>query len=156
MADRVVTDCNEHEEEVRYPRHRRAQSRIVEIYKVAEGEPERAQIEQLFKQMMPETTSVVMLTRIQPTCLWDKYREQKTRLHAKNAGVIDELNLFHGTRTNDPKLINGGEDGFDMYLGHRGKWGTANYFSVSASHCNHFAHIHFLKTTAGKYLLRRY
>ncbi len=105
----------------------------------------------------PETTSVVILaSRIQLICLWDKYREQKTRLHAKNAGVIDELNLFRGTRANDPKLNYGGEDGFDMCLGHRGRWGRANYFSVSASQCNRFAHINFLKTTARKYLVRRY
>ncbi len=141
MADQVVPDSDEREEDGRYPRHWRAQSRVVETYEVAEGEPERAQLEQLFKQTMPETTSVVTLTRIQNTCLWDKYREQKKRLHAKNAGVINELNLFHGTRANDPKLIYGGEDGFDMRLGHRGSWGRANYFSVSASHCNRFAHI---------------
>lgn len=90
---------------------------------------------------MPATTTVQGITRIQNTWLWDKYFNEKRRLDRKNGGGINERNLFHGTRTNDPELIYGVEDGFDTRLGMGGKWGRANYFAVSAYYSNHFAHI---------------
>ena len=58
----------------------------------------------------------------------------KKRLHRKNKGKVNEKELFHGTRQNDPKLIYDGEDGFDMRFSSQGMWGQANYFAVNASY----------------------
>ena len=40
---------------------------------------------------------------------------------------MNEGELFHGTRSTDPKLIYEGEDGFDMRYSAQGTWGLANY-----------------------------
>ena len=53
---------------------------------------------------------------------------------------MNEKMLFHGTRTNKPRLIYEGEDGFDMRYSAEGMWGKANYFAVNASYSNSYAH----------------
>jgi len=44
--------------------------------------------------------------------------------------------LWHGTRTTDPRIISGSEEGFDMRFANAGMWGTGNYFAVNASYSN--------------------
>ena len=79
------------------------------------------------------------ITRIQNKWIWPKYAFQKKRMHAKNNGRVNEMELFHGTRGNDPKFLYEGEDGFDMRYGRQGMWGVANYFAVNASYSNAYA-----------------
>jgi hypothetical protein len=38
----------------------------------------------------------------------------KAMLDKKSKNSANEMTLFHGTRSNDPKLIYNGEKGFDM------------------------------------------
>lgn len=146
MADQVVPDCdsagvNDPEVKGCYPQHWQHQSEVLQTYKVEEGKPEWVQLSHQFMRTMPASTTVLGITRIQNTWLWGKYISEKTRLDQKNNGKVNEMTLFHGTRMNDPKLIYGGEDGFDARLGNGGKWGRASYFAVSARYSNHFAHI---------------
>ena len=56
-----------------------------------------------------------------------------------NEGQINEQ-LFHGTSQTDPQQICEGEEGFDMRFRTQGRWGQGNYFAVSASYSNRFAH----------------
>ena len=56
----------------------------------------------------------------------------------ENNRSVNEKELFHGTRANDPAQIY--EEGFDMRLSAGGKWGRANYFTVSAGYADRFAH----------------
>ena len=53
---------------------------------------------------------------------------------------MNELQLFHGSRGNDPRLICEGEVGFDLRYSSQGRWGHANYFGMNASYCDKFAH----------------
>ena len=54
--------------------------------------------------------------------------------------MVNELELFHGTTSTDPKTIYENEDGFDMRYSAQGMWGQANYFAVDASYSHYFAH----------------
>lgn len=83
---------------------------------------------------------IIQITRIQNKWQWEKYVFQRKRMHKKNDGKINELELFHGTRTNDPKLIYDNEIGFDMRYSNSGMWGLANYFAENASYSNSYAH----------------
>jgi len=83
---------------------------------------------------------IVQINRIQNTWLWENYVMHKKRLDLKNDGIINEKELFHGTRGNDPKFIYEGENGFDMRFSASGMWGQANYFAVNASYSHGYAH----------------
>ena len=96
-------------------------------------------VSQKFQRTMP-LTRIVEITRIQNKWLWERYVFQRKRLNKKNDGKINELELFHGTRTNDPKLIYENEDGFDMRYSNSGMWGQANYFAERASYSDSYAH----------------
>jgi O-acetyl-ADP-ribose deacetylase (regulator of RNase III) len=96
-------------------------------------------VSQKFRETLP-LTRIVEITRIQNKWLWEKYVFQHKRMHAKNDGEINELELFHGTRTNDPELIYKNEDGFDMRYSNSGMWGQANYFAENASYSDRYAH----------------
>ena len=52
------------------------------------------------------------------------------------------MELFHGTRGNDPKLVYEGDVGFDFRFGSgsKCKWGQANYFAVNARYSSKFSH----------------
>lgn len=60
-------------------------------------------------------------------------------LDYKNGRVVNEMELFHGTSSTDPKEIYGTEKGFDMRFSAKGMWGRANYFAVDASYSHHYA-----------------
>jgi O-acetyl-ADP-ribose deacetylase (regulator of RNase III) len=82
---------------------------------------------------------VYSIDRIQNKWLWEKYLQQKELLIKKNGGIAKEEMLFHGTKSNDPKLIYDGETGFDMRLAASGMWGTATYFAYNASYSDRYA-----------------
>lgn len=96
-------------------------------------------VSQKFQQTLP-LTIIIEITRIQNRWLWERYVFQRKRMHLKNDGKINELELFHGTRSNDPKLIYENEDGFDMRYSNSGMWGQANYFAENASYSNSYSH----------------
>jgi hypothetical protein len=58
----------------------------------------------------------------------------------KNNGVVNEMELFHGTRAADPSLIYKEEEGFDMRFSAQGVWGTGCYFAVNASYSHGYSY----------------
>ena len=116
------------------------QSKTTELFTVAPGTPEWFHVVNKFKQTLPQAR-ITSVLRIQNTWLWDRYVQHRKRLRLKNSGVVNEIELFHGTSNNDPKLIYEGEDGFDMRYSAQGMWGVANYFAVNASYSHQYAHI---------------
>ena len=58
----------------------------------------------------------------------------------KNNGKVNEMQLFHGTSKNDPRIIYESEFGFDVRMSKGGKWEWAIYFSEDASYCDRFAY----------------
>ena len=89
-----------------------------------------------FRKTLP-LTRIVEITCIQSKWLWEKYVFQHKRMHVKN---INELELFHGTCTNDPKFIYENEDGFDTHYSNSDMWGQANHFTEKASYSDRYAH----------------
>ena len=57
-----------------------------------------------------------------------------------NGGVINAMELFHGTRNTDPSLIYKGAEGFDIRLSRSGMWGQGNYFAAHASYSHGYAY----------------
>ena len=115
------------------------QSSDLELFSVEKGSTEWNDIERNFKSTLPNT-HINQISRIQNKWLWDRYCYNKQRVHRKNKGNVNEKELFHGTRGNDPKLIYGSEVGFDMRYSAQGMWGQANYFAVNASYSDSYAH----------------
>jgi hypothetical protein len=82
------------------------------------------------------------LERIQNTHLWEYYSMRKDlmtkRADGKDPNVVT---VWHGTRTNDPKLIyEDAQDGFMMQFCSSGMWGKGIYFAVNAAYSNGYAH----------------
>ena len=109
------------------------------VFLLNEGTDEWNHVAQKFNKTLP-TSTIIQITRIQNKWLWEKYVFQHKRLKIKNSGRVNELELFHGTSTNDPKLIYENEDGFDMRYANSGMWGQANYFAEKASYSDAYAH----------------
>ena len=92
-----------------------------------------------FRETLPNRY-VLKVQRVQNEFLWDRYVQTKRRLHKKNAGTINEEELFHGTRDKPAKVICTSEEGFDMRFSRAGMWGQANYFAVNASYSDTYAY----------------
>ena len=114
------------------------QTNNLELFSLTRGSEEWDKVEKHFKTTMT-TATVNSITRIQNKWLWGKYINEKNSLHHQNKGRVNEKELFHGTRGNDPKEIYNGQQGFDMRLSNSGLWGQANYFAVNASYSHGYA-----------------
>ena len=95
-------------------------------------------VAQKFQETMPDA-EIVSIKRIQNKWLWEKYAQTKKRMHQKNCGVVNELELWHGSRTNAEDIYDS-EEGFDMRFSSEGMWGQANYFAMEASYSVKYAH----------------
>ena len=137
IIDHQVSSA-ESEQDMATPPEWEEQTRTTEVFQVQQGSAEWARVEQKFRATLG-SSQIVTVSRIQNSWLWEKYCHHKERLHLKNSGVVNEMELFHGTRSNDPKLIYEGENGFDMRYSNQGMWGRANYFAVNASYSNGYA-----------------
>ena len=115
------------------------QKKTTELFQLTPGSQEWNDVVQKFQLTMPQTR-INSVQRIQNTWLWDRYVKHRERLKLKNDGVVNEMELFHGTRDHDPRLIYEGEDGFDMRYSADGMWGRANYFAKNASYSDGYAH----------------
>ena len=127
--------------EIEIPPEWQPQTQTSEVFPVARGSAEWNRVEQKFKATL--ASNIIQITRIQNTWVWENYSTHKKRMHIKNNGRVNEKELFHGTRGNDPKVIYEGEDGFDMRYSASGMWGQGNYFAVNASYSNSYAHTSF-------------
>ena len=83
---------------------------------------------------------ILGVQRVQNKWLWDRYMTAKQRLHKKNAGMVNEKELFHGTRDKPAETICRSEEGFDMRFSRQGMWGQANYFAVNASYSDSYSY----------------
>ena len=93
----------------------------------------------LMQRTLPNAR-ITKLERIQNEWLWTRYSQHRELIKKKNQGKAQELDLFHGTRTNPPDRIYTGEEGFDMRFSAQGMWGMGNYFAVNASYSHAYAH----------------
>ena len=120
------------------PQEWEPQNETVQVFALSRGLPEWSKVEEKMNRTM--ANQPIQIYRIQNKWLWQKYMHHKEMLHIKNGGQINELELFHGTCSNDPKNIYGGEEGFDMRFSAKGMWGEANYFAVNASYSDPYAY----------------
>ena len=125
--------------EVEVPTDWQPQTANLELFPLAPNSMEWNKVEARFSATLP-SQHIQQITRIQNKWLWERYAQHKQRLTYKNNGAVNEKELFHGTRHNDPKLIYEGEDGFDARFSAQGMWGLANYFAVNASYSNAYAY----------------
>ena len=115
------------------------QTETVEVFKLQSSSQEWTVVSSKFSVTMPHVT-ITKILRIQNQWLWEKYAQEKSRINQKNAGGVNEMELFHGTRTNTPEKIYNSEEGFDMRYSSQGMWGMANYFAVNASYSAMYAY----------------
>ena len=125
--------------EIEVPTDWQPQTANLELFPLAPNSMEWNKVEACFRATLP-SQHIQQISRIQNKWLWERYAQHKQRLAYKNNGAVNEKELFHGTRHNDPKLIYEGEDGFDARFSAQGMWGLANYFAVDASYSNAYAY----------------
>ena len=122
-----------------FPPEWEQQAKTTQVFQLQPRTQEFNKVATLFHKTLQNST-IVQIIRIQNKWQWERYVFQKKRLGLKNNGLVNELELFHGTRSNDPKIIYENEDGFDMRYSAQGMWGQANYFAVNASYSHGYAH----------------
>ena len=115
------------------------QTETVEVFKLQSSSQEWTVVSSKFSATMPHA-KITKILRIQNQWLWEKYVQEKSRINQKNDGGVNEMELFHGTRTNTPEKIYNSEEGFDMRYSSQGMWGMANYFAVNASYSAMYAY----------------
>ena len=135
-----IIRCQGLSEEANFPPEWQPQSETTQLFPLTEWTDEWNHVAGMFQKTMPRAR-ITAIKRIQNTWLWDRYVKHRERLKLKNSGRANEMELFHGTSNNDPKLIYEGEDGFDMRYSAQGMWGVANYFAVNASYSHQYAHV---------------
>ena len=122
------------------PRFWQPQSRTVQVFAVRWGTPEFNDVERKFFSTMTRQYIIRCIERIQNQWLWEKYVQHRSMMVKKNSGVVNEMELFHGTRHTDPRAIYDSEEGFDMRCSAQGMWGQANYFAVDARYSHSYAY----------------
>ena len=100
---------------------------------------EYRKVETKFKESLPDF-AIVSIKRVQNRWLWMRYSQAKTQLAKKNAGAVNEMELFHGAKETSSDYICASEEGFDMRFSRQGLWGQANYFAVKAFYSHHYAY----------------
>ena len=129
------------EEVPTYPPEWDSMSKMEQV-KIVNLKPDSAEYSRIFAKFsdtLPDQF-ILRIQRVQNKWLWDRYMQTKCRMHKKNAGTINEKELFHGTRDKPAKVICTSEEGFDMRFSRAGMWGQANYFAVYASYSDSYAY----------------
>merc|ERR1712080_634368 len=102
--------------------------------------PDRTRVEGLLHKTLPKA-KVGSVLRIQNKLLWSRHIAERGAMAMLNGGAPPkELELWHGTRGNNPNLVYNGQEGFDMRFCTSGMWGIASYFAVNASYSDNYAH----------------
>lgn len=126
---------------VSYPGEWQPQTKTVKLYELQQSSIEWKNVALKFQDTLSSYT-IMKIQRIQNKWIWQKYAQYKNMMAEKNGkDGVNEKELFHGTRTNDPGLIYDSEEGFDMRYSAQGLWGQANYFAESAKYSNSYAHM---------------
>ena len=117
------------------------QENLFEIKPVYPLTAEWAHIHERLSASLP-LARLIRLDRIQNWWLWERYAMSQLRMEAKNCGVVNEMELFHGSRHTKPETIFRSEQGFDFrFARHEGLWGAGIYFAVNASYLGLLAKI---------------
>eukprot|EP01087_Luapelamoeba_hula_P001555 TRINITY_DN1126_c0_g1_i2.p1 TRINITY_DN1126_c0_g1~~TRINITY_DN1126_c0_g1_i2.p1 ORF type:complete len:1789 (-),score=296.61 TRINITY_DN1126_c0_g1_i2:70-5436(-) len=122
---------------VRYPADWTAMNGSIALIPLAANSSEWQAVTNRIAETLTVKT-IVRIERVQNKPLWERYYREHARVAKKN-GKPNELELFHGTRESDPKLIYASEDGFDMRHSRTGMWGTGSYFAANASYSNGYS-----------------
>ena len=130
---------SEEDDTPEFPTEWEQQAKTTQVFQLQPRTQEFNKVATLFHKTL-QNSAINQIIRIQNKWQWERYVFQKKRLGLKNNGMVNELELFHGTRSNDPKIIYENEDGFDMRYSAQGMWGQANYFAVNASYSHGYAH----------------
>lgn len=77
--------------------------------------------------------------RIQNIHLYHKYVQCRDRFVAMNE-ECNEVSVFHGTRTVEPKEIYSSLEGLDFRFSDVGQWGKANYFTDDVRFAHFYAY----------------
>ena len=109
------------------------------VFSVKRGSAEWNQVELKFSSTIAHVR-IKTIDRIQNKWLWKRYTQHRAMLQEKNHGLVNEMDLFHGTGDTPPTRIYDSEEGFDMRFSAQGMWGQANYFAVNASYSDSYAH----------------
>lgn len=88
---------------VKYPDLWDDQTQNCQLFVVDAQSQEWASVSSAFKTTMPNA-QIVKVERVQNKVIWEDYLGHVQKLR-KTTGNITELQLFHGTRNTDPKLI---------------------------------------------------
>ena len=126
---------------VQYPPEWEPCSNTTDVIELHHHSEERNRIEQKFNETVHEA-KITSIKRIQNKWLWENYTQAKKRMHKKNSGAVNEMELWHGSRTTSAENIYDSEEGFDMRHSSVGMWGRANYFAVDASYSVKYAFHH--------------
>jgi hypothetical protein len=79
--------------------------------------------------------------RVQNVLLWEYYCMRKELMKMRSGSDPNEVSVWHGTRSTDPKIIySDTDDGFRMQYSTKGMWGTGLYFAENASYSDGYAH----------------
>jgi hypothetical protein len=101
-------------------------------------DPEYDRVEAKFKESLPNYT-IRLIKRVQNRWLWVRYDQARSQLQKKNGVLVNELELFHGSKAPAADIC-ASEEGFDMRFSEQCLWGRANYFAVKAYYSHHYAH----------------
>lgn len=135
--------------DTQYPPEWEAQTSTSQLFELDKYSREWIQITSKFRETMPDA-EILSIKRIQNKWLWGRYSQHKDRMHEKNSGVVNEKDLWHGSRKSSADNIYACEEGFDMRHSSEGLWGQANYFAEKASYSDKYA---FKSTGSTKELL---
>ena len=124
--------------DIGYPIEWEAQTSTSQLFKLDRYSQERIRITSKFQETMPDA-DIISVQRIQNKWLWGRYSQHKERIHEKNDGVVNEIELWHGSRKSSSDNIYNSEEGFDMRFSSEGLWGQANYFAEKASYSDKYA-----------------
>ena len=111
-----------------------------QLFELSTESREWKHVAQIFRDTVPDSEAAVLsIKRIQNKWLWERYTQTKKRMCQKNSGVVNEKDLWHGSRRNADDIYSS-EEGFDMRFSSEGMWGRANYFATDASYSIKYAH----------------
>jgi hypothetical protein len=121
-----------------FPAEWETQTSISQLFKLDRYSREWTRIISKFQETMPDA-DIISVQRIQNKWLWERYSQHKERIREKNDGVVNEKELWHGSRKSSSENIYNSEEGFDMRFSSEGLWGQANYFAEKASYSDKYA-----------------
>lgn len=137
ILDFVLKNVTNSASNLHFPLDWVPQTTNCELKLVSPSSKEWLSIETRIKETLPNA-KIEIIQRIQNKWLWEKYQFSKSFMEKKNSTGVNELQLFHGTKTTLPSQIFNDESGFDMRYCSSGMWGIAIYFAQNASYSHHY------------------